>query len=112
MLPCNLKNHFLIPNGTTGTTMNMDLSDCVFHSSQMVSGTAQQTYHLPILPLPPHPEWMALYDVTDMAAMNTETYLRLRGPEVKTDREKETMAQIKVDRKLYDYISGREIDWI
>lgn len=51
-----------------------------------------------------------MYDVTDMAAMNTETYLRLRGPEVKTDREKETMAQIKVDRKLYDYISGREID--
>ncbi|RAL66713.1 hypothetical protein DID88_007497 [Monilinia fructigena] len=42
--------------------------------------------------------------------MNTETYLRLRGPEVKTEREKETMAQIKVDRKLYDYISGREID--
>ncbi|APA08942.1 hypothetical protein SS1G_02778 [Sclerotinia sclerotiorum 1980 UF-70] len=59
---------------------------------------------------PSHPEWMAMYDVTDMAAMNTETYLRLRGPEVKTDREKETMAQIKVDRKLYDYISGREID--
>ncbi|KAG4033265.1 hypothetical protein MFRU_005g02780 [Monilinia fructicola] len=59
---------------------------------------------------PSHPEWMALYDVTDMAGMNTETYLRLRGPEVKTEREKETMAQIKVDRKLYDYISGREID--
>lgn len=59
---------------------------------------------------PSHPEWMAMYDVTDMAAMNTETYLRLRGPEVKTDREKETMAQIKVDRKLYDYISGREMD--
>ncbi|TGO15592.1 hypothetical protein BTUL_0038g00210 [Botrytis tulipae] len=57
-----------------------------------------------------HPEWMAIYDVTDMAAMNTDTYLRLRGPEVKTDREKETMAQIKVDRKLYDYISGKEID--
>ncbi|QSZ32367.1 hypothetical protein DSL72_001941 [Monilinia vaccinii-corymbosi] len=59
---------------------------------------------------PSHPEWMALYDVTDMAAMNTETYLRLRGPEVKTEREKETMAQVKVDRKLYDYISGRQID--
>ncbi|ESZ89773.1 hypothetical protein SBOR_9845 [Sclerotinia borealis F-4128] len=59
---------------------------------------------------PSHPEWMAMYDVTDMAAMNTETYLRLRGPKVKTDREKEAMAQIKVDRKLYDYISGMEID--
>ncbi|TGO83591.1 hypothetical protein BPOR_0623g00070 [Botrytis porri] len=57
-----------------------------------------------------HPEWMAIYDVTDMAAMNTDTYLRLRGSEVKTDREKETMAQIKVDRRLYDYISGKEID--
>ncbi|KAF7894228.1 hypothetical protein EAF00_007742 [Botryotinia globosa] len=59
---------------------------------------------------PSHPEWMAIYDVTDMAALNTDTYLRLRGPEVKTDRENETMAQTKVDRKLYDYISGKEID--
>ncbi|PQE31777.1 Alpha Beta hydrolase protein [Rutstroemia sp. NJR-2017a WRK4] len=57
-----------------------------------------------------HPEWMAVYDVTDMSAMNTDTYLRLRGPEVKTEREKQTMAQIKVDRKLFDYITGREID--
>ncbi|KAM3071785.1 hypothetical protein ACMFMG_009644 [Clarireedia jacksonii] len=57
-----------------------------------------------------HPEWMAVYDVTDMSAMNTDTYLRLRGPEVKTEREKQTMAQIKVDRKLFDYIGGREID--
>ncbi|CAD6446076.1 d87e51cb-2696-4179-93d7-b8d73ce5c852-CDS [Sclerotinia trifoliorum] len=59
---------------------------------------------------PSHPEWMAMYDLADIAFMHTAPYLRLRGPEVKTDRERETMAQIKVVRKLFDYISGREID--
>src|SRR4051794_2060104 len=44
------------------------------------------------------PEWMAIYDITDMAELNKETYLRLRGPPVKTPREADTMAQIKVDR--------------
>lgn len=59
---------------------------------------------------PSNPEWMALYDVTDMDEMNQETYLRLRGPEVKTEREKETMAQIKVDRRLYDLIGSKEME--
>jgi pimeloyl-ACP methyl ester carboxylesterase len=54
------------------------------------------------------PEWMAVYDVTDMADMNKEAYLRLRGPPSKTPREAETMAQIKVDRKLFDFIESRE----
>lgn len=54
------------------------------------------------------PEWMAIYDVTDMADMAKEPYLRLRDPPVKSQREVDTMAQIKVDRKLYDFIESRE----
>ncbi|KAH8669484.1 Alpha/Beta hydrolase protein [Tricladium varicosporioides] len=54
------------------------------------------------------PEWMAIYDITDMAELTKEDYLRLRGPPVKTPREAETMAKIKVDRKLYDFVESRE----
>ncbi|EHL01753.1 putative 3-oxoadipate enol-lactonase 2 [Glarea lozoyensis 74030] len=54
------------------------------------------------------PEWMAIYDITDMAELTKETYLRLRGPPVKTQREADTMAQIHVDRKLYEFIESRE----
>jgi pimeloyl-ACP methyl ester carboxylesterase len=54
------------------------------------------------------PEWMAIYDVTDMAELTQETYLRLRGPPVKTQREADTMAQINIDRKLYDFLESRE----
>ncbi|TVY84713.1 3-oxoadipate enol-lactonase [Lachnellula suecica] len=54
------------------------------------------------------PEWMAVYDVTDMDEITKEAYLKLRGPPSKTPREAETMAQIKVDRKLYDFVESRE----
>lgn len=54
------------------------------------------------------PEWMAIYDITDMSELTKDTYLRLRGPPVKTPREAETMKQIKVDRKLYDFVESRE----
>jgi pimeloyl-ACP methyl ester carboxylesterase len=57
---------------------------------------------------PEKPEWMAVYDITDMSEMLKEPYLRLRDPPVKSQREADTMAQIKVDRKLYDYIEARE----
>lgn len=49
------------------------------------------------------PEWMAIYDITDMAELTQETYLRLRDPPVKSEREVEAMKRIKVDRKLYDH---------
>lgn len=49
------------------------------------------------------PEWMAVYDITDMATLTEDTYLRLRDPPVKSQREVDTMKQIKVDRKLYDF---------
>ena len=56
------------------------------------------------------PEWMAVYDITDMSELTKEAYLRLRDPPVKSPRESETMAKIKVDRKLYDFIEERRSD--
>lgn len=54
------------------------------------------------------PEWMACYDITDMDELTRDTYLRLRDQPVKSKREAETMAQIKVDRKLYDLVESRQ----
>jgi pimeloyl-ACP methyl ester carboxylesterase len=54
------------------------------------------------------PEWMACYDITDMAELTRDAYLRLRDQPVKSKREADTMAQIKVDRKLFDFVEGRE----
>lgn len=54
------------------------------------------------------PEWVALYDITDMIELTRETYLALRGDGIKTPREKATMAQIAVDRRLYDLLDDRK----
>lgn len=54
------------------------------------------------------PEWTAIYDVTDMAVLAREPYLRLRNPPVKSQREFDTMKQISVVRKLYDFVESRE----
>jgi pimeloyl-ACP methyl ester carboxylesterase len=54
------------------------------------------------------PEWMAVYDITDMDTMNQTPYLRLREPPVKSQRENDTMAQIKIVRKLYDFVESRQ----
>lgn len=51
---------------------------------------------------------MAIYDITDMDELNKDTYLRLRDPPVKSQREIDTMKQIKIDRKMYDLIEGRQ----
>ncbi|KAF1983969.1 alpha/beta-hydrolase [Aulographum hederae CBS 113979] len=48
------------------------------------------------------PEWMACYDMTDTAELLSKTYLTLREPSVKTQREKDVMAKIAVDRKTFD----------
>jgi pimeloyl-ACP methyl ester carboxylesterase len=53
------------------------------------------------------PEWMAIYDITDMAEMNSETYLRLRRVGVQSQRERDTMKQIKVDRRLLNSAGGQ-----
>ncbi|GES62085.1 alpha/beta-hydrolase [Aspergillus terreus] len=54
------------------------------------------------------PEWVALYDITDMVELTRETYLALRGDGIKTPREKATMAQIAVDRRLYDLLQDQK----
>lgn len=54
------------------------------------------------------PEWMAIYDITDMDTLAQEPYLRLRDPPVKSQREIDTMSQIKVVRKLFDFVESRE----
>ncbi|KAJ5811265.1 hypothetical protein N7474_007566 [Penicillium riverlandense] len=53
------------------------------------------------------PEYVALYDITDMDELTRETYLSLRTDVIKTEREKKTMAQIDVGRKLYDLADER-----
>lgn len=53
------------------------------------------------------PEWLACYDITDMDDLNREPYISLRTDAVKSQREKDTMAEIKVDRKLYDLVGEK-----
>lgn len=50
------------------------------------------------------PEWMAVYDMDDMNQLNSESYLSLRGPPLKSEREATTMKKIDVNRKSYDLI--------
>lgn len=54
------------------------------------------------------PEWMAIYDMTDMEELTRETYLRLREDGVKSQREKDVMREIHVGRKLYDILGERK----
>lgn len=53
------------------------------------------------------PEYVALYDIADMDELTRKTYLDLRTDLIKTEREKKTMAQIDVGRRLYDFVDER-----
>ena len=53
------------------------------------------------------PEWLACYDITDMDDLTKEPYISLRTDAVKSQREKDTMSEIKVDRKLYDLVGEK-----
>lgn len=55
------------------------------------------------------PDWLALYDITDMNELTRDTYLALRGDGIRTPREKDTMNQVAVDRKLFDLLTDRKI---
>ncbi|KAF2455715.1 Alpha/Beta hydrolase protein [Lineolata rhizophorae] len=57
---------------------------------------------------PADPEWMAVYDVADMAALATEPYARLRGPPAKSARETDVMRDIDVERMLFDLVDADE----
>ena len=54
------------------------------------------------------PEWMAIYDITDTAELTKETYTRLREDGVKSRREKDTMKQIAVDRRIFTLVKSWE----
>ncbi|MCJ1359380.1 MAG: hypothetical protein MMC33_009382 [Icmadophila ericetorum] len=54
------------------------------------------------------PEWMAIYDITDMAKLESEEYTRLRKAPVQSQRERDTMKKITVDRKFFDFVESRE----
>jgi pimeloyl-ACP methyl ester carboxylesterase len=56
------------------------------------------------------PEWMAIYDVTDMSEMTKEPYIGLRKAPIQSQRERDTMKQITVDRKFYDFVRSWEAD--
>lgn len=49
-------------------------------------------------------EWLALYDITDSSEFLRPPYTTMREDSVKTEREKETMAQITVGRRMFDLI--------
>ncbi|PGH02560.1 hypothetical protein GX51_04587 [Blastomyces parvus] len=59
---------------------------------------------------PISPEWLAIYDVQDMAELQREPYLRLRRDDVKSKREKEVMAKITVERRLYDFVESKDVE--
>ncbi len=50
------------------------------------------------------PEYLAIYDITDMHQVTEEPYQSLRAPPGKTQREIDTMAQIWVGRTLFDFV--------
>ncbi|KAF1999056.1 alpha/beta-hydrolase [Amniculicola lignicola CBS 123094] len=47
------------------------------------------------------PEWMALYDFDSMDRFTQDEYTRLRKDPIQSQRERDTMKQIFVDRKFY-----------
>ncbi|KAF2822945.1 alpha/beta-hydrolase [Ophiobolus disseminans] len=50
------------------------------------------------------PEWMAIYDFDELEHLTHETYLKLRSAPVQSQRERDTMKQIFVDRRNYDLL--------
>jgi pimeloyl-ACP methyl ester carboxylesterase len=50
------------------------------------------------------PEFMAVYDIDDMDWLTKDVYTRLRKAPVQSQRERDTMKQITVDRRFYDFI--------
>ncbi|KAF2493013.1 alpha/beta hydrolase [Lophium mytilinum] len=59
-------------------------------------------------PSPETPEWVAVYDIKDMDELTRETYTRLRAPPVQSQRERDTMKEITIRRRFYDFIPGAE----
>jgi pimeloyl-ACP methyl ester carboxylesterase len=56
------------------------------------------------------PEWMAIYDVTDVEWLTKDVYTTLRLDPKQSQRERDTMKQIKVNRKFYDLVYEKKSD--
>lgn len=56
------------------------------------------------------PEWMAIYDLDEVEWLNREAYTRLRSAPVQSQRERDTMKQIFVDRRTYDLVREWKVD--
>ncbi|KFY77638.1 hypothetical protein V499_03033 [Pseudogymnoascus sp. VKM F-103] len=56
------------------------------------------------------PEWLAIYDIADMAEMVKQPYIGLRLPPIQSQRERDTMKQITVGRKFFDLLDSRQSD--
>jgi pimeloyl-ACP methyl ester carboxylesterase len=50
------------------------------------------------------PEWMAIYDFDELEHLTREPYMKLRSAPVQSQRERDTMKQIFVDRRNYDLL--------
>ncbi|KAF2279601.1 alpha/beta-hydrolase [Westerdykella ornata] len=50
------------------------------------------------------PEFMAVYDIEDMEWLTKDVYTRLRKAPVQSQRERDTMKEIVVDRRFYDLV--------
>ncbi|KIV79528.1 hypothetical protein PV11_07084 [Exophiala sideris] len=53
------------------------------------------------------PEYLAIYDISDMQQLMEEPYQYLRAPPGKTQREIDVMAQIWIDRMLFDFVGEK-----
>ncbi|KAF2853834.1 alpha/beta hydrolase-like protein [Plenodomus tracheiphilus IPT5] len=50
------------------------------------------------------PEWMAIYDFDELEWLTREPYMKLRSAPAQSQRERDTMKQIFVDRRSYDLL--------
>lgn len=50
------------------------------------------------------PEWMAIYDFDELEWLTREPYMKLRSAPVQSQRERDAMKQIFVDRRSYDLL--------
>lgn len=58
-------------------------------------------------------EYMAIYDISDMSTMLCDEYTRLRKPPAQHQRERDTMKQIKVDRRFFDLVEEQKSpNWV
>ncbi|KAJ9632194.1 hypothetical protein H2203_000597 [Taxawa tesnikishii (nom. ined.)] len=53
-------------------------------------------------------EWMAVYDLTDTVDLTREPYMKLRGPPVQSQRERDLRPHVDIDRRTFDLIRSWE----